>query len=165
MVDKDRFLQAMSSLAGTIHVVATVEDGAPVGVIATSVCSLSAEPPSLVVCLNKSTSAHDPILRRKIFSVNVLAASQADVARKFMAEKGAERFAHPSWNHTPGRMPMLESGLANFECELVNSHDGYSHTILIGKIVDLDCSPAIDDRDCLIWHMRNFARPAIVGSS
>ncbi len=162
MVDKDQFLQAMSSLAGTIHVVATVEDGVPIGVIATSVCSLSADPPSLVVCLNKTTSAHDPILRQKYFSVNVLCASQADVARKFMTEKGAERFAHPSWKQTPGRIPVLEAGLASFECELVTCHDGYSHTILIGKIVDLDHSPSIDDQDCLIWHMRSFARPTIV---
>jgi flavin reductase len=162
MVDKDRFLQAMSSLAGTIHVVATVEDGVPIGVIATSVCSLSADPPSLVVCLKKSTSAHDPILRQKLFTVSVLAASQADVARKFMSEKGEKRFAHDSWKTAPGRIPVLEAGLASFDCELVASHDGYSHSILVAKVVDLDHAASTADQDCLIWHSRKFARPSVV---
>lgn len=159
MVDADRFLEAMSCLAGTIHVVATVENGAPVGVIATSVCSLSTDPPSLIVCLNKSTSAHDPILRRKAFTVTVLGAGQADVARRFMTEKGAMRFAHDGWKQEPGRVPVLEAGLASFDCELVDSHDGYSHSILIGKVVDLDHAPSATNRDCLIWHARKFAQP------
>jgi flavin reductase len=162
MVDKDQFLHAMSSLAGTIHVVATVEAGVPIGVIATSVCSLSADPPSLVVCLNKSTSAHDPILRRKLFTVHVLAASQADVARKFMTEKGVERFSHESWKVAPGRMPELDTALATFDCELANSYDGYSHSILIGKVVNLGYGNEASEQDCLIWHMRHFARPAAV---
>lgn len=163
-VDKDAFLRAMSSLAGTIHVVATVEDGAPIGVIATSVCSLSADPPSLVVCLNKTTSAHDPILRQKLFSVNVLDASQADVAAKFMTEKGAARFAHESWMKTPGRIPVLQVGLVSFDCELVNSYDGYSHSILIGKIVSLNHASSNQDRSCLLWHQRKFAQPAAVAA-
>ena len=162
MVDKDQFLHAMSSLAGTIHVVATVEAGVPIGVIATSVCSLSADPPSLVVCLNKSTSAHDPILRRKRFTVHVLAASQADVARKFMTEKGVERFSHESWKVAPGRMPELDTALATFDCELANSYDGYSHSILIGKVAGLNHAASNQDRSCLLWHQRKFAQPAAV---
>jgi flavin reductase len=162
MVNAERFLQAMSCLAGTIHVVATVEDGIPIGVIATSVCSLSADPPALVVCLNKTTSAHDPILRQKLFTVHALSADQADVARKFMTEKGVARFAHKSWRREPGRVPFLESGLASFECELVRSYDGFSHSILIGKVVDLGHAPSAIDRDCLMWHSRKFARPSTV---
>jgi flavin reductase len=165
IMDRARFLQAMSSLAGTIHVVATVEDGRPIGVIATSVCSLSADPPSLIVCLSKSTSAHDPILRQRFFTVSALSASQADVARKFMTAKGPERFGHESWKLSPGRVPVLAAGLASFDCRLANHHDGYSHSILIGEVLHVDHAPSTAERDCLMWHLRKFARPSEVATS
>lgn len=159
-VDKGAFLEAMSSLAGAVHVVATVEDGVPIGVVATSVCSLSADPPSLVVCLNKTTSAHDPILRQGFFAVYLLDARQSDVARRFMTEKGVARFSHDAWHASPGEVPHLRGAVACFDCELDRVSDGYSHSILIGRIVALERGDEAEQRSCLLWHQRRFARPA-----
>ncbi|TIQ82750.1 MAG: flavin reductase family protein, partial [Mesorhizobium sp.] len=58
----------MGRFAGAVNIITTEEDGLPSGLIATAVCSLSFDPPSVLVCINKSASSHDTILRRGIFA-------------------------------------------------------------------------------------------------
>ncbi len=100
MVSSDEFKQAMRHLAGGVTIIATEHKGCRAGLAATAVCSVSADPPTLLVCINSGASAHNSIRASGRFSVNLLATGQNGVARCFSGEtglKGEERFAVGEW--------------------------------------------------------------------
>lgn len=165
MLSKEDFQDAMARFTAAVTIVTTTDDGEPVGLVATSVCSLSAEPPSLIACINKNTSAHDPILRNRIFAVNLLADSQAHLVRHFMGKKGPERFDAGAWDSMITGAPVVNGAVAVFDCELTNACDGFSHTILIGRIIGMRIASDEDQGACLLWHRREFAKVASYSQS
>ena len=78
------FKLGMRRLASGVSIVATSDEQGPKGFLATSVSSVALDPwPCLLVCVNKTTSSHDAFIRTQVFSVNVLAERQVDIARRF----------------------------------------------------------------------------------
>jgi flavin reductase len=129
----ERFKQGMRELAAGVCVVATSEAGRRYGLTVTAVCSLSADPPSLLVCVNRTTEAHDPILRTGRLSVNVLTADQIDIAQRFAGANGCNgeaRFAAGNWEETETGVPLLGSCLAAFACSVFERGHQRTHTIL-----------------------------------
>lgn len=159
MAQQSSFADAMACFPGAVTIITTREDGLPFGMVATAVCSLSADPPSLLVCLNKGTSAHDPILRQKLFAVNLVSGEQAPVVRHFMASKGGDRFNLGDWKTLATGAPILHDATVAFDCELNDVHNGFTHSILIGTIKDCRVS-AQNDQTCLLWHGHDFAEPS-----
>jgi len=158
----DVFRDAMASFASGITAITTREAGQSVGLIATSVCSLSATPPSLIFCVNKTASAHDVILRQRHFAVNLLASDQKSVAQRFASHKGAERFEPDLWTSLSTGAPILKNALVAFDCTVLAVHDGFSHSIIVGEIVEAQLG-ATETGSCLLWHQRDFARSALFG--
>lgn len=129
----------MRHQAGAVAIVATVDGDMRAGLTATAFSSLSDQPPTLLVCVQRKAGAHDVIARSRIFSVNILAAEQQDVAVRFSGNAGvhgAERFNGHAWTHLKTGAPVLEDALAVLDCELVESHGFTTHTIFIGRVVD-----------------------------
>lgn len=153
-VDKTLFLHAMSILPGPVSLVTTGEGENRMGLTVSALCSLSAEPPSLIVCVNKNASAHDELLSRGTFGVNVLKPDQADFATLF-TQRGVDRFASSEWIQRVTGAPLLGSALIAFDCRLERSIDGFSHTILIGSIADIVVTPEAPS-ECLVWHQRRY---------
>ena len=87
----DAFRTAMRHVAATVYAVTTGHGGGRNGILATAVSSLSFEPPSLLVCVNRSASLHGPLASAETFCVNVLGLGNRDVAEHFM-RSGADRF-------------------------------------------------------------------------
>lgn len=126
----------MRSHAGAPVVIATGNPGARTGLTATAFCSLSDSPPTVLVCVNKSASAHPLIQEMRSFSVNLLCKEQADLALKFSGQtglKGEARF-DDAWTVGPTGAPLLSTALANLDCELGSAHDHGSHTVFIGHV-------------------------------
>ena len=73
----------MRSLASAVSIVSTAHDDRRFGMTATAVCSLSMQPPTLLVCVNQSTSLHHPLLSAGRFCINILHADQDELARTF----------------------------------------------------------------------------------
>ncbi|WP_202988061.1 flavin reductase family protein [Pseudomonas typographi] len=160
ILDANLFRQAMASFASGVTAVTTQENNVPCGLIATSVCSLSAEPPTVLVCVNKSASPHDAILRTRCFAVNLLSAEQASIVERFSAAKGSERFEPEQWTLGVTGAPVLIDSVVTFDCELIAVHDGFTHSIMVGKIVDA----MINERQataCLLWHRQGFAHSSL----
>lgn len=157
MSSTDAFRHAMAHFASGVTVIATQEAGVPSGFIATSVCSLSVDPVTLLVCVNKSSSSHAVILRSKAFSVNLLSASQTAVANRFTAYRGPERFERGLWALGETGCPRLKGAAVTFDCDVIAVHDGYSHSIIVGKVVDAEVHPEASE-SCLLWQNRAFAR-------
>ena len=159
MAQQSSFADAMARFPGAVTIITTREGGLPFGMVATAVCSLSADPPSLIVCLNKDTSAHDPILRQKAFAVNVVSGEHVPVVRHFMSHKGQDRFNLGDWQTLTTGAPILNDATVAFDCELSEVHDGFTHSILVGTVKNCRVS-TLSDQTCLLWHGRDFAEPS-----
>lgn len=134
----DAFRRAMRHVPGAVAIVAAGDGEGRRGFTATAWCSLSVEPPTLLVCASRSGSAHDTIAALGRFSVNQLALGQRDVAATFSGSggiAGADRFAAASWSALATGAPVLDGAVANYDCELVGHHSYATHTIFMGRVV------------------------------
>ena len=136
----DLFRAGMRKLAGAVSVITTVgSDGERRGLTATAICSLSAEPPSLIACVNRKSWVAQFVPDAGLFAVNVLSHAQEEIARTFAGQTGLEaqdRFSVGEWR--PGRtgVPVASGALANFECRLDRVVEHTTHIILIGEVVE-----------------------------
>jgi flavin reductase (DIM6/NTAB) family NADH-FMN oxidoreductase RutF len=109
----------------------------------TSVSSLSVDPPTLIVSINRESSSWPLIKRYGCFGVNILNADQIDVAERFTGKgglKGAERFAGAEWITLMSGVPLLVGALAAVDCEVEDVVERHSHAIVIGRVLDLKLS-------------------------
>ena len=131
----DAFRMAMRHVAATVYAVTTGHGGDRYGIIATAVSSLSFDPPSLLVCVNRSASLHGPLGRAETFCINVLGLGNRDVAERFATGRGEERFDIGDWEEQHG-VPVLTSAQSSFVCRRAHCHDFGTHTIFIGELID-----------------------------
>jgi flavin reductase len=150
------FKLGMRRLASGVSIVATTDQQGSKGFLATSVSSVALDPsPCLLVCVNKSTSSHDDFIRTQIFSVNVLAARQIEIARRFsLPELRDGRFEGDAWEALATGAPIYRDALASFDCELMTTMTVQTHTVLIGRVVaarsaDTEAEPLIYYNGCL----------------
>ncbi|MGE0155051.1 MAG: flavin reductase family protein [Reyranellaceae bacterium] len=159
------FKKGMRNLAGGVTLITTCCEGARGGLTATAVCSVSAAPPQLLVCVNKTASAHDPIGKSAIFAVNVLSTRHIALAMRFSGQDGVEgdaRFSDKgAWRTLKTGAPVLADALASFDCELVKKVDVGTHTIYIGHIVDV----AVCDGSPLIYSDGLFVTPQAIAAA
>ncbi len=137
-VDVELFKQGMRQLVGAVTLITTRDATQRRGMTATAVCSLSAEPPSLLVCINRTAEAHDVILSGRCFCMSLLPYSQQSLAESFAGRdgsKGEERFKRGKWGVLTTGAPYLEDSLAAFDCALTDTHELATHTIFIGRVV------------------------------
>lgn len=135
-IDADQFRSGMRRMAGAVCVIATGQPGQRAGLTATAVCSVSAEPPRLLVCVNTSASAHDTLDREGALSVNVLSPSQVSVASAFSSSriKGEDRFACGKWSILEG-LPVLNEASVAFACRIAERISSGTHTIFLCDVV------------------------------
>jgi len=138
-VDADAFKQGMRRFAGACNVIATVGEAGWIGVTATAVMSVTAEPARLLVCINRSAFAYNAIAQSGVLSVNVLGADQEDMAKLFagMCPDVApnDRFQKGSWRQGLTGAPMLETSLVSFDCQVVETIVGSSHDMFLCSVV------------------------------
>ncbi|TXI04727.1 MAG: flavin reductase [Rhizobium sp.] len=140
----EEFRAGMRRLAGGVTIVTSVDEkGARCGLTATAVCSLSTDPPSLLVCVNRSTSVAFVVEKSGVFAVNVLSREQQPVAEVFAGRTDLareDRFAVGDWRFGATGTPLLASTCVSFECELAELKEFSTHFILIGKVAATHCS-------------------------
>src|SRR5271154_5857085 len=140
-IDAAAFKKGMRHLAASVTLITTREGKARGGLTATAVCSVSAEPPQILVCVNKTASAHDPIGEAGFFCVNILSPAHRKIAERFAGMDGVEgdqRFHDMGeWATLSTGAPVLKGCPVSFDCRLVARVAAGTHTIYIGEIVDL----------------------------
>lgn len=131
-ISADEFREAMSRLPSAVTVVSIKDPGGPLGMTASAVCSLSLDPPMLLVCVANDALIHDQIVRADVFGVDVLGEGQRDLARRF-ADRSSHRFeGRPALS--PSGLPMIESSLLHVDCRRADVHPGGDHSIVTGVI-------------------------------
>lgn len=130
------------------------------GLTATAVCSVTADPPRLLVCINRDVRAHAGIVESGTLSVNVLTESQESLAKRFAGMvkdvRGDDRFLDGVWNEGVLGAPLLAGALANFDCRVVESVRASTHTIFICEVMNAEVASA-DEARPLIFFNRAFA--------
>jgi len=131
------FRNAMRQLAGGVSVITVGRDQDISGMTVTSVTSLSAEPPSLLVCINRSSSSWPLFEKYGAFAVNILHAEQQHIAERFTGRggaTGAARFEGAQWSTLATGVPVLADGLAALDCRIEEVIHRHSHAIVIGRV-------------------------------
>ena len=134
LIDAATFRACMRQVPGAVTVVTTVHEGTRGGLTATAVCSVSADPPQMLVCVNRSSSAEAVIAAAGRFGVSFLSHDQQPVANAFSASLD-DRFEHAVWTELGSGVPILENAAAAFDCVIVQTIAAGTHTIFIGAIV------------------------------
>ena len=138
---RDRFLDAMSQAAATVSVATTDGPAGRAGMTVSSLCSLSADPPSLLVCAHHASRALAAILENRRFCVNLLGQDQSFISDTFAGRTEAEdKFACAEWETLKTGSPVLRGALAAFDCELVQHHRWGTHYVLLGEVRDVACA-------------------------
>ena len=138
-MDADKFKQGMRRLASGVSLITTVNNGERHGLVATAVSSVTATPPTLLICVNKTASAHDHIGEAGLFCVNILADGHEDVAARFSSARDREtRFSTGEWCEIETGAPALIGSLVSFDCEVRQTISYMSHTIYLAEIVGVE---------------------------
>ncbi len=141
MLLRDRFLEAMSRAATSVSVVTTDGPAGRAGVTVSAMCSVSADRPSLLVCVHHLSPACAAIKANGNFCVNVLGAAQSPISDTFagrLPAPGGDKFACAEWRRLATGAPALDAPLAAFDCTLMKHVEWGSHFVLIGDIVDVE---------------------------
>lgn len=138
-ITADTFRQTMRALAGTVTVISTENDGKLYGFTATAVCSVCAEPATLLIAVNRSARTHAHISKRSGFAVNILAENQNEVAAHFSG-KGDDQFAGIDHRVTERGIPVLAGVAAHLDCVVDQVYEVGTHTLFIGRVVDAGAS-------------------------
>lgn len=133
-IDEYRFRSVLSRFATGVTVVTAVDaDGVDHGITVSAFCSLSLEPPLVLVCIDRATVMHRILSAATSFAVNVLAADQEDLARKF-SDPDDDRFDDTALTRGSSGAALLTGVAASLECALHDRLDGGDHTIFIGRV-------------------------------
>jgi flavin reductase ActVB len=133
-VERELFLEIMASFPSGVGVATTIDGGEPRGLTTTAVCSVSAEPPLLLVCVDVTSRTLPSLLERRGFVVNFLRSGRDELARLF-ASKAEHKFDGVAWQPSPNGLPVLhDDAIAWAECSTEQEIEAGDHLILLGLV-------------------------------
>lgn len=143
-----QFRAAMRRLAASVSIVVAQGDDGPVGMAATSITSLTIDPPAILVCVNRATSLHALLEPAAPLSISLLSRDQKEVSAAFGgALRGSERFRVGTWKNGSNGLPQLGGAQANLDCVIDAMLAYATHSIVIARVLDVrlggDVAPLI----------------------
>jgi len=147
-IDTDSFRAVLGRFASGVTVVTThTEDGRDHGMTVSAFCSLSLQPPMVLACIDRTASMHDLLRPGLPFAVNILAAGQEALSRRFSGPD-PNRFEGIGFARGRHGVPLLYDTLAHLECTVETLHPAGDHTICIGRVATAEVRP---DRPLLYY--------------
>ena len=135
--DDHRFREVLGHFATGVTIITATDEGEPVGLAANSFTSLSLDPPLVLFCVGNSSSTWPRIEHAGTFAVNILGEGHEELSQLF-ATRGADRFSQTSWHAGVSGAPVLDEAIAYLDCRLEAQYPGGDHTIVVGRVLDLD---------------------------
>jgi flavin reductase (DIM6/NTAB) family NADH-FMN oxidoreductase RutF len=138
------------SFGSAVSLVSTEHDGQRHSMLATATTSVSMDPPSLLVCVNRSASAHAALKARGAFSLGIMPSGSHDIGVAIATAASSERFNHGNWNQLSGTdditdgLPWLAETQATLFCSIGASMDYGTHTIFVANILHATGSSSDD---------------------
>jgi flavin reductase (DIM6/NTAB) family NADH-FMN oxidoreductase RutF len=133
-IEQGEFRQALGHFASGVTVITTQHEGQLHGTTASSFCSLSLQPPLVLVNIDHRAAIHDLIIESGVFGINILAEHAEAISRQF-ARQLADKFVGVSYRFGRLDVPLLEDALTVLECRLFARYPGGDHSIFVGEVV------------------------------
>ncbi|PYO21564.1 MAG: flavin reductase [Candidatus Rokuibacteriota bacterium] len=134
MVSPDEFRRVLSHFATGVTIVTTRDtDGRPTGLTVSAFCSVSLDPPQVLVCVDHKSQSYPALRDRDRFAVNFLGERHEDVSRRFATTR-LDKFDGVPHKLSSHGVPLLEGALAQLECRTVSRHVEGDHTILVALV-------------------------------
>lgn len=141
--DSEIFRKAFGRFATGVTVVTAVSpEGKNAGMTASSFNSVSLDPPMVLWSAGTQAREYDVFAHCKKFAVHVLSEAQAELSNRF-ATPGIEKFEGIDWTLSDNNLPVIKGCPLCLQCETVASHEVSDHTILIGRVVDVDLNTEV----------------------
>jgi flavin reductase (DIM6/NTAB) family NADH-FMN oxidoreductase RutF len=135
MIDSDTFRSVLGRFASGVTIVTTRdESGADHGMTVSAFCSVSLDPPLVLVCIDHSASTDRLLKAHGRFGINVLSSNQEAYSRRFAAEPDTGRFDGIAYGRGDSGVVLLDEALAHLECKVIEHHDAGDHTIFIAEV-------------------------------
>lgn len=148
-ITKEEFRHALGKFASGVTVVTTKDKtGKLFGITVSAFCSVSLEPPLILVCIEKDTGSHHAFQQSGAFVVNILHENQQEISNHF-ASHPANKFTEISYHLGIENLPVLDNVLVNLECRLHNFYEGGDHTIFVGEI---ERATVNEENPLVYWH-------------
>lgn len=150
------FRSAMRTVVGNVSIITAGIGDDRSGLVATSMVSLSIDPPKIIACVNRSSSTWPVIARYRHLGVSCLAAHHGAIAQRFSGfggTKGADRFDGAEWFALRTGAWLLRGANAVLDCTVEEMLDRGSHSIVIGAVATARTS---DANDALVYWKNNY---------
>jgi len=135
MLERSQFREAMAHLPAAVNILTSAGVAGEAGLTATAVSSVTDEPGTLLVCINRAGRAHDVFLQNGVFCVNTLASDQQPVADVFAREPDmAARFAMAHWTTLATGSPVLDGAAIVFDCKISAVSEVGTHSVIFGHV-------------------------------
>lgn len=118
-----------------VTVVTSMREGEPRGVTVSAFASVSADPPLVLICINREARSYLYISSSQVFCVNILSGDQRHLAERFAGRIREHQFDGVEYDADVTGAAVLRGIVAHLDCEVVEEHHAGSHSIFIGKVV------------------------------
>jgi flavin reductase (DIM6/NTAB) family NADH-FMN oxidoreductase RutF len=144
VVDPVAFRKVMGHFGSGVTVVTTCMGDRRAGITVNAFCSVSLDPPLVLVCIERDSRAHSLLLESQIFAVNILSSAQADISRCFASSSNAkfERFCDVETHEVATGAPVFDECVAFVDCSVEAVYPGGDHTIFVGRVQALGSGSA-----------------------
>ena len=154
-VDPDAFRATLGRFASGVTVLTAVDAGGrDHGMTVSAFCSLSLAPPLVLACVDQRAGMHDVLAEGAPFVVNVLAAGQEQLSRRFAVGDQDDRFAGIGYQRASGGAAVLEGVLAWLDCRVAARVPGGDHTVVVGAVHEAGTR---DDARPLLYYRSGYA--------
>jgi flavin reductase len=156
-VSRQEFRDAMARLGAAVNIVTTDGPAGLGGMTVSAVCSVTDDPPTLLVCLNRGSPQNRRFKDNGVLCVNTLAPGQEALSAIFAGRSAganmAERFAHGNWGPMTTGAPSLDGATVAFDCRIVEVVERGTHSVLFAEVEAVRQGEAPRG---LIWFSRDY---------
>ena len=156
-VSAEEYREALSRVASSVSVITTNGPHGIAGFTCSAVCSVTDEPPTIMVCVNRKSAANSIIKANGVLCVNSLGAEQVELSQVFAGVGRVpmhERFSGPHWRALITGSPYSTRARVALDCRVADIREIGTHSVIFAEV--LSTAHATDDQP-LIYHSRNYA--------
>ena len=154
-IDRQAFFEVMASFPSGVAIVTTLDaDGVPRGLTTTAVCSVSADPPTVLVCVDLASRTLSALRASREFVVNFIGEGRSELCLLF-ASKEEDKFARVAWRRTEAGLPLLhEDVLAWADCATEHELEVGDHVLFVARVRDGGVQPELEPP--LMYYRRSW---------
>lgn len=139
MIEPSEFRRVMGHFPSGVTIVTSLKaDGSPCGLTVNAFCSVSLDPPLVLVCVEEEAGSLMCMRRAGVYAVNVLAADAETLSRRFSTWDTEDKFSGIAYREESTGAPVLDDALAWADCEITDAIGAGDHMILIGQVLSAD---------------------------